>query len=124
MTPSEPRELMQPLEPTEFGTRHQPWRRPPRRAGVATIYEYALTLDGYQFAKERFGRDCAELGNERREEYERTGGWRGNFEELRCCLFFEQRRAHWNEPQPDDIKALRVLYRTLVKRWYLETEPQ
>jgi len=45
--------------------------------------------------------------------------WEGSFEELRCCLFFEQRRFHHygKGPEGEDGEAIRLLYQTICERW-------
>lgn len=71
-----------------------PWIEPPNDLrDLSEIWRYAYNFDGYSFAHRELGIDCGKLANERLSEYRDTGRWRGSFEELRCCLFFEQRRA-------------------------------
>jgi hypothetical protein len=42
------------------------YRRPnPSLEKIAHIFEYALTVDGYQYAQEHFHCECLELANER-----------------------------------------------------------
>ena len=80
-----------------------------------------MTVDGYQYAREAFGRECGDLANERLAEYGQSGGWRGSFEELMCCLFFEQRRwRHFGyDPTGKDLLAIQELYSNLVKQWQM-----
>jgi hypothetical protein len=54
---------------------------------ISSIWEYALTVDGYGYAKANFGVECGDLANQKLETYERYGTWQGSFQELRCCLF-------------------------------------
>ena len=49
-------------------------------------------MNGYDYAVQKLGRDCGDLANERLSIFEKTAVWEGSFEQLRCCLFFEQRR--------------------------------
>ena len=95
-------------------------RRPdPRRNDLSYIWRYAIGIDGYAYAKKHFSTDCGDLANRRLEGYERTTKWEGTFEELRCCLFFEQRRYHhfgWN-PKGKELKAIKSLYRSLCDLW-------
>lgn len=51
--------------------------------------------------------------------YEETGQWEGSLEDLKCCLFFEQRRYHHYGWGPSDEKArkLRALYQVIRSRW-------
>jgi len=86
---------------------------------IDDIFRYALTINGYQYTEDRWNIDCAGLANSRLDEYFRTGKWRGTFEELRCCLFFEQRRYHHFQEYPTgrDLKAIQELYQTIIKLW-------
>lgn len=63
---------------------------PPADADWYTIAEFALTYDGYQ----RWGsfEKCAEIANAQRH---------GSLDELRTCLFFEQRRWRHFGDEPD-----------------------
>jgi hypothetical protein len=82
------------------------------------IWHYALTVDGYEFAKTRLGKECGDLANERLKQYQEDRKWTGTFEELRCCLFFEQRRwRHFgNDPEGQDLVAIRDLYRAVCEQ--------
>jgi hypothetical protein len=100
------------------------WIRPNPKLDVAGIREYALTFDGYAYAaQQKF--NLAKLANEHRLQFSKTGSWKGSFIELRCCLFFEQRRLFWMEQSPDsqtteDEAALRALNAALCEQWSLE----
>lgn len=101
------------------------WTRPnPDIEKIGDIFAYALTFDGYDYAKKHLGRDCGELANERLHKYHETGKWDGSFEELRCCLFFEQRRYHHygRRPEGEDEGAILALYRAICERWDWEVE--
>lgn len=101
------------------------WTRPnPDIEEIGDIFAYALTFDGYDYVKKHLGRDCGELANERREKYHETGKWEGCFEELRCCLFFEQRRYHHfgRGPEGEDEREILALYRAICERWDWEVE--
>ncbi len=104
------------------------WTRPnPDRATLAdlgAIWGYALTVQGYSYADKHLGADCATLANMRAEGYQRTGKWEGTFEELRCCLFFQQRawRHDGSTPTGTGLEEILALHRTICKRWDLETE--
>jgi hypothetical protein len=96
------------------------YRRPnPSLKQIAGIFEYALTFDGYPYAKDHFHRECLDLANERLDLYTKSGTWEGTFEELRCCLFFEQRR--WRnaerDPEGEDLAAIIALHREICARW-------
>ena len=83
------------------------------------IFEYARSFDGYAYATEHLGRQCGDLANEQRAGFEDSGAWSGTFEELRCCLFFEQRRwRHFGEiPDGTDADAIRALFRSICEAW-------
>jgi hypothetical protein len=73
------------------------------------------TFDGYEHAEAFLGCAAGKLANDRLAEYEQTGTWRGTFEELRCCLFFEARRWRhigW-DPEGPALEAILALVRTL-----------
>jgi len=78
---------------------------------LRALWAYALTFNGYVYAQEVLGNlntaYCGDLANERVEEYSQTGAWRGTFEELRLCLFHEQRR--WRHDQ--DLETEFIPYR-------------
>ena len=78
-----------------------------------------MTFDGYDYALDILGVECGELANSRRDAYSSTGRWEGTFEELRCCLFFEQRRFRWIGEGPEGDEALSIikLYEAICDRW-------
>ncbi|MCL5952138.1 MAG: BREX-1 system adenine-specific DNA-methyltransferase PglX [Chloroflexi bacterium] len=101
------------------------WVRPnPELHGLGDIWHYALSVGGYHYAKEHLGIECAELANPRLEKYQQTHKWEGTFEELRCCLFYEQRRwRHFGyDPEGEDLAAIFELYKTVCARWDWEVD--
>jgi len=56
------------------------------------------------------------------EIFERSGIWQGSFEELRCCLFYEQRRwRHFGTgPTGDQLMGLQALFLAVSERWDIE----
>ncbi|MGB6686543.1 MAG: DNA methyltransferase [Terracidiphilus sp.] len=101
------------------------WTCPPGdEKDLGTIWHYALTVDGYEFSKEHCGRECGDLANERLQDYKETKKWKGSFQELRCCLFFEQRRwRHFGyDPEGEDLAAIFALFGAICERWNLELE--
>lgn len=101
------------------------WIRPnPDIEDLADIWKYALTVSGYDYAEKHLGKDCAELASERAQKYQETGRWEGTFEELRCCLFFEQRRyRHLDEELgQEEAERIKALYRAICERWDIEVE--
>ncbi len=96
------------------------WIAPdPERTDVESIWRYAINFDGYAYARKHFGLDCGDLANRRMEAYRATRQWQGTFEELRCCLFFEQRRYYHfgSAPKDEQLEAIRSLYRAICDRW-------
>ena len=101
------------------------WVRPnPDAEDISSIFRYALTVGGYDYARQYLGVECGDLANERLAKYHETKKWAGTFEELRCCLFFEQRRwRHFGtEPEGEEADAIKALHRAICDRWNLETE--
>jgi hypothetical protein len=86
---------------------------------IQDIFAYAITFDGYGYATDVLGAECGDLANSRLQEYEERGQWHGTFEELRCCLFFEQRRYHHFGRLPDrkEAKAIKALHKAIVSAW-------
>ncbi len=107
------------------------WRRPNPELGDAwDILAYALTVDGYAYARAILGLDLRELQGELQSK------WRGpqrstmTFVELRLLLFWEQRAAHqlWqggsidgvalkSGPDEDDERRLRELNQAICAAW-------
>lgn len=98
------------------------------------IQQYALTVDGYAYAQEHLTAGgegnaepfnlLAELANSRSKEYHESGTWRGSFEDLRLCLFFEQRRwRHYGYgPEGSDLAAIQALYKAICETWDREAD--
>jgi len=110
---------------THIDAVNQMWTRPnPELRSISDIWKYALTVDGYNYASTHLARDCGELANERMHLFSKTKSWEGTFEELRCCLFFEQRRyRHFGyDPEGDSLGAINALHQATCRRWDLETE--
>jgi len=95
---------------------------------VDSIWEYALTVDGYAAASEKFGFDTVQYKDwwvEKYSYYDRTGYWEGSFEELRLCLFFFQRNERFVNPgktEGETLMAVQALYLAVAKRWQIETD--
>lgn len=101
------------------------WLRPnPSVSGIIEIFQYALTAGGYDYAKTYLGVECGEMANERLDKYRETGNWEGTFEELRCCLFFEQRRYHHfgTLPEGKDLEEIMALHEAICGAWNIEVE--
>lgn len=85
------------------------------------VFEYALTIDGYKYATERWGvASEGDAGWQMVLSFKHGDDWNGTFEDLRCCLFFYQRNIRWIESgafakeERDDFMKI---YRTLCELW-------
>src|SRR3972149_7260448 len=95
--------------------RQKMWLKPDKRDdSLGSIWEYAISVNGYDYAQQNLKVKCGDLANSRLENFHRTCCWQGSFEELRCCLFFEQRRCHHTcyDPSGKDLAAGKALYWT------------
>lgn len=83
-----------------------------------TLY-FAHLINGY-FVSEDMGWPLLRIwANERREEAEQTGHWRGTALELWCALFFERRRYRHGgdgDPTGSDLELLDRLCATLREK--------
>jgi hypothetical protein len=87
----------------EFGVAYTPddlWIRPdPSIRSLADLYEYALTFDGYVYARLFLGSDCAALGNavweRHRAQPAAADRWDATYADLRCTMFWTQRSQRW-----------------------------
>ena len=72
--------------------RHPIYTRPdPERVeDIDYVLDYAVNFDGYAYAHEH-DIDIEALANDRLHLWQRRGEWKGTFEEMRLCLFVEQR---------------------------------
>ncbi|HSH60361.1 MAG TPA: DNA methyltransferase [Acidimicrobiales bacterium] len=122
---SPPAPYQPPAQSTWDGGLGEMWTRPnPAIDDFPAIWKYALTVHGADYAARFLGREWGELANELMQRYRESGTWEGTFEELRCCLFFEQRRyRHFGwEPESEGKAAIQALHRAICERWDLETE--
>lgn len=71
------------------------------------INEFALTYNGY----DRHGDQAGDIGNSLRARWDETGELTDDLAELRCALFFEQRRYHHfgTAPQDDNLEYIEAL---------------
>jgi hypothetical protein len=78
---------------------------------------FAHMINGYAIMGDALG----DLANERLEEAEAQGTWRGTAKELWLCLFFEHRRwRHFGEsPSGKELKVLNALCQELRKKLVL-----
>ncbi len=101
------------------------WTRPnPALSDYRPLAQYALTVGGYHYADDNFGVDCFELDRIGSLLYSLTGKWLGTFDELRCCLFAEQRRLSHSDRYPEgkDLDYMRILYSAICQAWDRDVE--
>jgi hypothetical protein len=72
--------------------RHPIYTRPDsaRVGDIDYVLDYAVNFDGYAYAHEH-DIDIEALANDRLHKWQSCGEWQGTFEEMRLCLFVEQR---------------------------------
>ena len=78
----------------EFGVSYTPdnlWIRPdPSIRSLPDMYEYALTFDGYAYARLCLGSECAAVGNDvwerHRAQPARPARWDATYADLRCAI--------------------------------------
>ncbi|OPY25464.1 MAG: hypothetical protein A4E23_00087 [Methanomethylovorans sp. PtaU1.Bin073] len=96
---------------------------PPETEDLSKIWDFALKYNAY----DKLGslEAVSELCQAREKEYLKTGKWTGTLDELRACLFFEQRRwRHFDEePDGESFQSILQLYRNIRQRWN-EAEPE
>jgi len=84
------------------------------------LIEYALTIDGYEYAEKVWGLDDTQDHWAKIQSFKKRGRWQGSFEDLRCCLFAYQRSIRWSESGAYDREGRREfmkIYRALCKAW-------
>lgn len=95
------------------------WVQPDASAtGFDETIDYALSIDGYAYARKMWGEDSdSPTLMARVDSFEdERGNWAGSFEDLRCCLFLLQRAIRWAEGSgpADDLRGRYArLYATL-----------
>jgi 23S rRNA G2445 N2-methylase RlmL len=119
--PSQPRGVM------DGATERDMWIRPNPEIHewMPGMVEYALTVDGYTYAQAHGMGEAGELANARLAAYRDTGTWSGTFEELRICLFFEQRRWRHSDERPPTGEywaGLQALYKAICAAWDREAD--
>ena len=102
------------------------WLRPnPRLQGnYSEALWYAVTIDGYAYAREKWGLDAVSGKANRKIEAFAAAGWKDiSFPDLRCCLFLIQRGIKWAEgsgPTDDLEDEFHACFAALCKAWNLE----
>jgi len=84
------------------------------------LIEYALTIDGYEYAEKVWGLDNTQDHWAKIQSFKKRGRWQGSFEDLRCCLFAYQRSIRWAESgayDRDGRREFMKIYRALCKAW-------
>ncbi len=88
-----------------------------------TVAEYALTMDGYEYAKNVWKVEPFSAAfSAKRDSFFFKETWSGTFEDLRCCLFLMQRQlrhlesAYQSDSHYDEIFPL---YRAVCEAWRL-----
>jgi hypothetical protein len=76
---------------------------PDQDAPWEAVQEFALSYDGYGYWT-----DVAELARRAFERWTRGGTLPSTLDELRGCLFFEQRRSHHSGREPQGRRAAYV----------------
>lgn len=66
---------------------------PNRDADWSDITPFALSFNGYHHTGS--AEKCISIANKHSENYEKNGVLPSTLNELRTCLFAEQRRVHW-----------------------------
>ena len=116
------------------------WTRPnPELAEIYDIFDYALTVDGYCYAREILHAELSERAEFLLKKWNGPKREELNFVELRLMLYWEQRCAHhcwqpigfvsrqpdgteetvWSDPHPndDDLRHFRELNGAICKSW-------
>jgi hypothetical protein len=98
------------------------WLRPnPKAEGrLEDAGWYALTIDGYAYAKSAWGLDALSgEASAKLEEIEANGWAKASFPDLRGCLFVLQRQHKWSDGSyTGDIEArFKVCHETLCSAW-------
>lgn len=94
--------------------RHPIYTRPdPSRKGdIDYVLGYAVNFDGYAYAHEH-GINIESLANDRLHRWQHCGEWKGTFEEMRLCLFVEQRLDRHVGRDPEIEAWILDLYRSI-----------
>jgi hypothetical protein len=79
---------------------------------------YALTIDGYAYAKRVWGVDSPESGgaSDKMDSLYRDGQFHGSFEDLRALLFLWQRDCKWSDSQESE-EMYNKCYAAVCEAW-------
>jgi hypothetical protein len=88
-------------------------------AWIATHTSDGSPLDGDAAGPALLGVETEALHETRRDQYERVGSWGGSVEELRLCLFVEERlwRARRDESRFEDVPGVSRIVEELAAAW-------
>jgi len=89
---------------------------PDVQASWRDVVEFALTFDGYNYAGDIS--KLSRLVRRVRKDYAENSSLKRSLDDLRACLFLEQRAARWNEyePKSDDLRYVRALLAGIAER--------
>jgi hypothetical protein len=92
---------------------------PSAPSSVEDILDFAVSIDGYSYAERVLGAQLTDLFEEQLTQYRQTGRWSGSLEELRCWLFAEARRVHFDAYYPSGTGAAELfdLYGEVCRSW-------
>jgi hypothetical protein len=101
------------IETNQFGCREipndelRPVDIPGDSADMTSIFEFALTYDGYH----HHGDQCGKIANAASQRFSKEGNLPQSLDELRTCLFYEQRRWHHfgNAPHTKALNYFKAL---------------
>lgn len=117
---SEPRRVRWPRAANDYRT-YMYFEPMPDLTEYEDVYEYALTIDGYKYAADKWG--IAENSSgvwDKIHTFKHGDKWQGIFEDLRCCLFFYQRQIRWIESGSfagEERKDFMNIYAELCRMW-------
>lgn len=96
--------------------RHPIYQRPDpiRVDDIDYVLQYAVNFDGYAYAHEHHI-DIESLHSERLHRWQNSGKWCGSFEEMRLCLFVEQRLDRHLRRDVDIEAWMTDLFRCICK---------
>jgi hypothetical protein len=97
------------------------WLRPnPLYSGdYDRSHRYAMTVDGYAYARAKWGIDATSgEGEPKLEEFEAKGWSKVGFADLRFCLFLVQRGIKWTDDRDGRLtEKYHAIYEALCKAW-------
>lgn len=96
--------------------RHPIYQRPdPTRVGdIDYVLGYAVNFDGYAYAHDN-DIDLEVLHRDKWSRWQNSGKWCGSFEEMRLCLFVEQRLDRHVRRDADIEAWMMDLYRCICE---------